>query len=1207
MNFIVRGRHQWVRRGPSFPGRIVIGVILTALATGLLSSRGQAADPVDAGEIRIVELQGQVEVMPAGASTWVLTQTNQVLQPGDRLRSGLNSRVTLLWSDQSVVPFGQLTEVEILAPENAGTLAGLHVVRGIMSFFHRDKPGRIRVLTHGATASIEGTEFVLQVGENNGVEHSVLSLIDGKVSLSNEQGTLVLTNDEQAEFEPGKTPVRTAGFIANNLLQWCFYYPAVLDPRDLALSADETEALKDSLDSYRAGDLPGALGRYPAGRQAASDDERIYHAALLLAVGQVGQTESELAMLPAGDPGLRTQRLARALRTLIAAVKRQGAPAGPGPQMATELLAASYYEQSRAGGDATLGAALELARRAAAASPEFGFAWSRMAELEFGFGRAARAREALDTGLRLAPRNAEALALKGFVLAAQGNVRGAIGWFNRALAADSALGNAWLGRGLCRIRLGDGAGGRKDLLVAAALEPQRAVLRSYLGKAYADAGDDIHANRELALARKLDPADPTSWLYAALLHQEENRVNEAIRDLEKSEELNDNRSLYRSKLLLDEDSAVRGANLAGIYADAGMDDVSTREATRAVNEDYANYSAHLFLANSYNQLRDPQQIDLRYETPWLSEFLVANLLAPVGAGTLSQTVSQQEYGKLFEQDRVGLVSSTDYLSRGQWTESGSQYGNIGNFGYALDGFFLSDTGQRPNEEQQQLTLSAQLKWDVTAQDSLFAQVIGYHSAAGDLTQYYNQNQADQGLWTIEKQEPQVLVGGRHEWSPGLQTLVLAGRFTDDYSVNNSEQPVLWLLKDTTGQVFGVPTPSLPTTTLDYRSRLEIYSTELQQIWETDPLTTVFGARYQVGDFDTQSALGPSGVARFMNGSMITPSFLHFSSPAISESERTDFQRMSGYGYGDWRVFEALQVTAGVSYDALVYPQDFRAPPISGPANSERQISPKAGFTWTPWRNTAVRFAYTKSLGGVSFDQSVRLEPVQVDGFTQAFRSLIPEAVAGSTAGAKFETYGLALEQKLPTGTYFTVEGDLYKSDANQIIGDVDQPLAGILPLAPVASATQQNLDYHERDVTVTLDQLVGDFCTLGAQYELSQAELDTDYPSIPATVTTGNDTRNNATENQVMLFAVVNHPSGFFARAEGVWYSQRNGGYTPTLTGDDFWQVNLFAGWRLLHRKLQAEAGVLNVGNSDYDLNPLNLYNELPRRRTVALSLQFNL
>jgi hypothetical protein len=247
----------------------------------------------DSTDIRIVAVQGTVELMPAGAKTWVLTQTNQVLNPGDRLRTADDSRVTVLWSDKSVVPLGPLTQIEILEPDNSSSLPGLNFVKGVLSFFHRDKPGRIRVLTHGANASIEGTEFVIRSSELNGSEQDTLSVMDGKVLLSNRQGSVLLTNDQQAVVEPGRAPVRTPGFISNNLLQWCFYYPAVLYPGDLPLTRDEQQSLAPSLDAYRAGNLVSALGKYPELKSPESDSQRIYHAAVLLSVGQVEQTESE--------------------------------------------------------------------------------------------------------------------------------------------------------------------------------------------------------------------------------------------------------------------------------------------------------------------------------------------------------------------------------------------------------------------------------------------------------------------------------------------------------------------------------------------------------------------------------------------------------------------------------------------------------------------------------------------------------------------------------------------------------------------------------------------------------------------------------------------------------------------------------------------------------------------------------------------------
>ena len=162
----------------------------------------------------------------------------------------------------------------------------------------------------------------------------------------------------------------------------------------------------------------------------------------------------------------------------------------------------------------------------------------------------------------------------------------------------------------------------------------------------------------MSLAKKFDPADPTPWLYSALLNYDYNRNNEAIADLEKSKSLNDNRSVFRSKFLLDQDQAVRGANLAKMYQDDGMFDVSVRESAAAVDNDYGNYSAHLFLANSYDALRDPTKINLRYETPWFSQLLVADLLAPVGAVSLSQNVSEQEYSPLFDGKQFGVYSDT---------------------------------------------------------------------------------------------------------------------------------------------------------------------------------------------------------------------------------------------------------------------------------------------------------------------------------------------------------------------------------------------------------------------------------------------------------------------------------------------------------------------------------------------------------------------
>jgi hypothetical protein len=313
------------------------------------------------------------------------------------------------------------------------------------------------------------------------------------------------------------------------------------------------------------------------------------------------------------------------------------------------------------------------------------------------------------------------------------------------------------------------------------------------------------------------------------------------------------------------------------------------------------------------------------------------------------------------------------------------------------------------------------------------------------------------------------------------------------------------------------------------------------------------------------------------------------------------QRITGYVYDNWRPFDPLLLSAGVTCDYLQFPLNYRTAPLAAGESFQNSIGPKAGFTWTPIRATTLRFAYTRSLGGVSFDQSARLEPTQVAGFNQAFRSLIPEAVSGSLAGAKFETFGFALDHKLSSGTYITLETDLLNSDASRAIGDVDLKF----PPSFVPATTPQSLNYQEQDLLLTINQLLGEGWSLGARYWLSKAELDTRFSAIPTDVSSAAATRNDAVLNQLTLFAVFNHPSGFFARAEALWTSQSNRGYQPDLPGDDFWQFNLFAGYRFWHRRAQLQIGLLDLTDQDYQLNPLNFYRGLPRGRTLMTSLSF--
>jgi tetratricopeptide (TPR) repeat protein len=1145
----------------------------------------------------VVSIEGKVEVSLAGTDVWKPAQVNQVLGLGDRLRAGENSRALVRcgWSQFGYrLDAGTLIEINPPAPEKKSK-STLNLEQGASYFFGRGKSQEIDLRTRTATGAIRGTEFNVEVTEDG---RTILTMIEGEVILGNELGQITLTNGEQGMVMAGQMPTKTAVIHVMNIIQWALYYPAVLDVAELGLIPDEKTLLTDSLAAYEQGNVLQALAKYPAQRNRAagvppmiSPQESVYHAALLLAVGQVGKAEKILASQP-GSPALST-----ALRQMVASVKLQTFDRTGMPQTGSAWLAQSYYDQSQR----RLREALVAARKSVELSPQFGFAWARVAELEFGFGRTEAALDALNKSLTLAPRNAQAVALKGFLWSAQNKISEAITQFDQAIQLDSGLANAWLGRGLCLIYRGRVKEGLHNLQTAATVEPQRALLRSYLGKAFSTDGQTVRAEKELRLAEQFDPADPTAWLYSGLMRQQRGQINTAVRDLEKSRDLNDNRNLYRSRMMLDQDRAVRSANLASVYEDAGMNEVALREASRAVNSDYANYSAHLFLANSYQTLRDPRQINLRYETPWLSEYLVANLLAPADAGTLSPQVSQQEYSRLFARNRAGFASSTEYLSQGDWLQSAAQHGTYNGSSFATEETYRSFHGQRFNNNLEDLTLALRVKQDLGAKDSIFLQGIYYQFESGDVTPYYDPQTASPRLRVKEKQEPLLFAGYHHEWSPGSHTLFLGGRWQDTLQVNNPDNPLLLFFRAAPGApVTFVPSPALPVAPLNYRDEQEGYTAELQHLFHSDNHTVILGGRYQSGSFDLQNFLDSSSPVFLANNSVT--SFVAFGSAAVTNVAHLRMERAVAYAYYHWQVADPLLLSAGFDCDYFAYPQNFRFAPVSTDASTSLRLHPKVGLTYAPFKDTVLRAAYTQSRSGASFDQSMRLEPVQIAGFKQAYRSLAPESVTGANAGERFETWGVGWDQKFATQTYLSLEAELLRSKANRQNGTVD--MVGFPPVF-TSSTISEDLDYRERNITLTLNQLAGECWSFGGAYRFSDARLDVRSPDLPVFSHFNANHNYQATLNQVNLFALFNHPGGFFSRFDSIWSQQANTGYTPDIPGDDFWQHNLYVGYRFWKRHAEIKVGLLNLADQNYQLNPLNLTAEMPRSRTLMVSFKF--
>ncbi len=1172
----------------SFLRYLLLAFIASAAFYPVIAS-AQNTPQTEDDSVMVVSIEGKLETAPAGTENWTTARVDQKLRPGDRIRTGEASRALLRSAASGDLVVRGASLQTIYAPRAGSSRPVFELARGFFYFFTRGQPMEIDFFNRLASAASRQTEFLVQV-DDDGIK---ITVFDGTVDLTNAQGGVNIQPGEQGVATlPGLVPTKSVALAATNLIQWVLYYPGVLDVDELPWDAAAQDAVGGSLAAYRDGDLVNALNLYPAGRVPVTDAEKIYRAALWLVVGE-GERAKEIL-----DTLAQSSEFSLAVRKLIAAVRNDLVPDAAAPQSASAWLAQSFYQQSRL----DLEGALAAAQAATVVAPEFGFAWARVAELEFSFGRIDRAMEALDKALTRSPRHAAALALKGFLLAAQNKIPAAIRQFDEAIAVDGALGEAWLGRGLSRIRRGDARGGREDLRTAAALEPNRAVFRSYLAKALSDSGRTKLADHELELSARIDPNDPTVWLYGALHNQQQNRINEAIRRLEHAQDLNTNRAVYRSAMLLDQDRAVRSANLAALYYDAGMTDVSVREASRAVSSDYANYSAHLFLANSYERLRDPKQINLRYETPAFAEYLIANLLAPVGAGTLSPAVSQQEYSKLFERDRFGVSSRTEYQSGGNWFEEGAQFGTFGNSSYSIEGLYRSDRGQRQNNDLEQRQFSAQIKQQLTAHDSIYLQAIDYRAEGGDLTPYYDQDQANPRFGSLETQEPILLAGYHREWSPGHHTLFLGARLDDNFSVHDPSQPLNVVQLRPDGIVSGI---RFGEANENYRSRLTLYSGELQHILQESKWAAIAGVRVQSGRFDTTAA---QNQFRYdTNNGNFPPS------PPIIFDDRqqvhSDFQRVTAYAYPSWNVTESLKLIGGLTYDYLVYPENFRFAPLVDDEQKVSRLSPKGGLIWTPARQTTVRLAYAQSLGGAGIDQSYQIEPSQVAGINQSFRSIIPDALYGANAGARLESRVISIEHKFTPKTYAALRLEQLLSSVERHLGSVEQTNTDVLSVGR-AGQLREDLDFDERSASLNLDQLVGAEWAFGFSYRYSRARLEDKSPNIPPGLDNDGtiaDERGHFSSDlhRMTLHAIYNHRSGWFARGETVWMAQDNSGLLSSERGDDFWQFNLLTGYRFWQRRVEVSVGVLNIGGRDYRLEPLTLYNELPRERTFVARMNF--
>ncbi|MGZ8947608.1 MAG: tetratricopeptide repeat protein, partial [Methylococcaceae bacterium] len=563
--------------------------------------------------------QGKVDTQPSGSANWQSVRINDTFCPGDKVRTAKWSRSTLRLKNESVITIDQNSTLVFSEPAEAEGGWFLKLIDG-STFFRSRQPQRLNIQTPFINAIHEGTEFLVTVGN----QQAVISVFDGQVTGENAAGRISIKKGFSGIAQNGAVPrLQALTVTPQDAVQWALYYPPVITYKPAKLSP-VSPAIQSVLNAYRQGDHYQALSRLEALPSSEQNAQILaLKASLLLSAGRVDEANATLQRILQSEP---RNSDAFALQAIIAITKNQqqtaldfaGKAVALDPQSSAAQIALSYAHQSML----KIEPALTAAEAATRLSPDNALAWARLSELQLSTGDHDNALKSAQKAQTLQPDLSKSQTILGFVHLAELNVDNAKQAFAQAITLDSSDPLPRLGLGLAKIKQGDVDEGKQEMETAVNLDPNNSVIRSYLGKAYYELRNQDYAGTEYQLAKEMDPKDPTPWFYDAILKQTINRPVEALQDMQKAIELNDNRGVYRSRLLLDDDSAARSASQGRIYNDLGFQQRGLLEGWNSVNTDPSNYSAHRLLSDNYAALP-------RHEIARVSELLKAQLLQPI--------------------------------------------------------------------------------------------------------------------------------------------------------------------------------------------------------------------------------------------------------------------------------------------------------------------------------------------------------------------------------------------------------------------------------------------------------------------------------------------------------------------------------------------------------------------------------------------------
>jgi tetratricopeptide (TPR) repeat protein len=919
---------------------------ITLPAVAVLSpSATWAQERCEPAAARVVSVQGTVELQRAGVAAWSAAMLDEALCLGDTVRVGRASRAALVLANDSLLRLDQGTTLAFRSiTEERRSL--LDLIFGAVYFFSH-QPRALAVDTPFVNAAAEGTEFLIRVAD----DRAEVIMLDGQVLLHNPEGELRVARGDAAVVLAGAAPAPMIVARPRDAVAWALYYPPVLAALAERRARPRTlpPGLQAAVDAVAANDYAGALDALDSVPEAARDARYwTYRAGVLLNVGRADEAQVAIARALALDPEAGE---ALAQRAIIAIVQNRPADALADARRAVELspdsgaaaVALSYALQA----NFQLEEARDVLRQASARTSEDALVFARLSEIEQSLGETGAAQRSAERAVALAPELARTQMVLGFAALTRIDISEAKAAFERAIALDSAEPLARLGLGLAIIRSGDLDMGGRQIEIAAGLDPNDSLIRSYLGKTYFEERRDPLDAEQYAIAKELDPKDPTPWFYNAIRLQLDNRPVEALRELEKSIALNDNRFVYRSRLLLDQDLATRGTSLARIYDDLGFEQLGVNEAAQALTLDPANSAAHRFLSDLY--VGKP-----RLEAARVSELLQAQMLQPVGRNPIQPSlaftdlntvarsgpaqVTFNEFTPLFNRNGVQVnaagVAGTD-------TTFGDEVAVTGLFGrtsLSVGQLHFQTDGFRENNDLQNDIYTLFGQSDLTENVSLQAEYRRRDTDGGDRRLQFDPDIFDPTR-RDDIDENIFRVGGRLTPAPGQIGLV-SGIYTDRTDEIDSER---------TGQNF------------DRHS--DVGQLEAQYLGSFGPLDVVAGAGRVVADSKVND-------------------------PAAFRPDTSGELRASDvYLTASMALMPTLDVTARLGYaDVDVELKDNQGESFRGEETGTETLTPGVGVIWQPIDILRLRAAAARTVK-LPYVANQTLQPTQLAGFNELYDDL----------------------------------------------------------------------------------------------------------------------------------------------------------------------------------------------------------------------------